>query len=165
MCAMTMATDGLAIEVLELEPADERTLEDETVSAFARLIPLLSDRTAAPDRARVARVLSHPANTVFAARALPDGPILGLLTLVTVELPTGSQAHIEDVVVDAAARGLGIGCALVAAALEAAAAGGARHVDLTSAPHRVAARELYRKLGFEPRETGVFRHPLGGCED
>lgn len=150
--------DETAIEVLKA--ADEQDLDGETVSAFARLIPLLSGSAPVPDAARVARVLAHPANTVFAARTIPDGRILGLLTLVAVELPTGAEARIEDVVVDDRARGLGLGRALVTAALEAAAAGGARHVELTSAPHRVAARGLYRRLGFELRETGVFRHTL-----
>jgi ribosomal protein S18 acetylase RimI-like enzyme len=152
--------DEFAIEVLK--PADESALDDETAAAFARLLPLLSATAPVPDRARVARVLCHPANTVFAARTAPEGRILGVLTLVTLELPTGTQTRIEDVVVDDSARGLGVGRALVTAALRAAADGGARFVELTSAPHRVAARELYRRLGFEQRDTGVFRHPLEG---
>lgn len=150
--------DEIAVEVLK--PADEQSLDEAVVAAFVRLIPLLSDSAPVPDAGRVARVLGHPANTVFAARTVPDGRILGLLTLVAVELPTGMEARIEDVVVDEAARGLGLGRALVTAALQAAAAAGARYVDLTSAPHRVSARALYRGVGFEARETDVFRHAL-----
>ena len=151
--------DNTTIEVLE--SADGA--DDAVVAAFARLIPLLSSSAPIPDRDRVERVLGHPGNTVFAARtADPEQRILGLLTLVHIELPTGAEARIEDVVVDDAARGLGLGRALVAAALEAAAKQGARYVDLTSAPRRVAARQLYQSLGFEQRETGVFRHRLDG---
>ena len=139
-----------------LESADDAVIE-----AFARLIPLLSTSAPTPDRDRVQRVLAHPANTVFAARTGdPEQRILGLLTLVNIELPTGTEARTEDVVVDAAARGLGLGRALVVAALKAAAKQGARYVDLTSAPRRAAARHLYQSLGFEQRETGVFRHRL-----
>ena len=135
--------------------------DEAVVEAFARLIPLLSSSAPIPDRARVERVLGHPGNTVFAARTPdPERRILGVLTLVHIELPTGAEARIEDVVVDDAARGLGLGRALVLAALEAAARQGARYVDLTSAPRRVAARQLYQSLGFEQRETGVFRHGL-----
>jgi ribosomal protein S18 acetylase RimI-like enzyme len=152
--------DEIAVEVLK--PADEQGVDEAIVAAFARLIPLLSSSAPIPDARRVARVLSHPANTVFAARTVPDGRILGLLTLVAVELPTGMEARIEDVVVDEAARGLGLGRTLVTAALEAAAAADARYVDLTSAPHRVSARALYQRVGFEARETGVFRHQLEG---
>ena len=154
MAAMNTET---TIEVLE--SADGA--DDAVVEAFARLIPLLSASAPVPDRDRVERVLGHPANTVFAARTRePERRILGLLTLVHLELPTGPEARIEDVVVDDAARGLGLGRALVTAALEAAASRGARYVDLTSAPRRVAARQLYQSLGFEQRETGVFRHRL-----
>ena len=147
------------ITVLEVADA----ADDAVVAAFARLIPLLSTSARSPDRDRVERVLGHAGNTVFAARAADaQRRILGLLTLVHIELPTGAEARIEDVVVDDAARGLGLGRALVAAALEAAAKQGASFVDLTSAPHRVAARRLYQSLGFEQRETGVFRHRLDG---
>ena len=33
----------------------------------------------------------------------------------------------------------------------------AQVVDLTSRPHRADARDLYEKLGFALRDTGVFR--------
>jgi ribosomal protein S18 acetylase RimI-like enzyme len=149
------------VTITVLESAD-----DEAAEAFARLIPLLSTGAPAPDRARVEKVLAHAANTVFAARALTHerdrytGTIIGLATLVRLELGTGTEARLEDVVVDESARGTGVGRALTRAALRAAATRGARYVDLTSAPHRAAARALYRSLGFEERETGVFRHRL-----
>jgi ribosomal protein S18 acetylase RimI-like enzyme len=151
--------DAPKITIAVLESAD-----DASVAAFERLIPLLSTSAPVPDRDVVLRVLEHPANTVYAACA-DDGRILGLATLVTVELATGREARIEDVVVDESARGLGAGHALVTAALAGAAASGARHVDLTSAPRRVAARALYTKLGFAARDTGVFRHDLAGYRD
>ncbi len=34
---------------------------------------------------------------------------------------------------------------------------GTRGVDLTSRPSREAAKRLYRRLGFEPRDTNVYR--------
>ena len=155
----TMDTNKVTIDVLE--PAD--SADDAVLGAFARLIPLLSTSAPIPDRDRIERVLGHPGNTVFAARTRDaERRILGLLTLVHIELPTGTEARVEDVVVDDAARGLGLGRALVVAALEAAAKQRARYVDLTSAPRRVAARQLYQRLGFEQRETGVFRHRLDG---
>ena len=46
---------------------------------------------------------------------------------------------------------------LVRAAVERAAAMGARTVDLTSRPSRADANRLYVNLGFEPRETNVYR--------
>ena len=149
---MVLVNTDFTIEVLE-------AADDDVVEAFARMVPLLSTSAQVPDRARVERVVGHAANTVFAARD-GGGRIVGLLTLVVLELATGTEARVEDVVVDEALRGAGVGRGLVVAALEAAAAHGARYVDLTSAPRRVAARGLYQSLGFEPRETGVFRHTL-----
>ena len=53
-------------------------------------------------------------------------------------------------------------------ALELARERGARTVDLTSRPSREAANRLYERLGFEPRETDVYRlslprRPCGAC--
>jgi ribosomal protein S18 acetylase RimI-like enzyme len=75
-------------------------------------------------------------------------------------LPTGVRAWIEDVVVDDGSRGAGVASALVAAALERAQEQGARTVDLTSRPDREAANRLYVRLGFERRETNVYRRTL-----
>jgi ribosomal protein S18 acetylase RimI-like enzyme len=36
---------------------------------------------------------------------------------------------------------------------------GAKTVELTSRPSREAANRLYRRLGFEIRETNVYRYP------
>ena len=84
--------------------------------------------------------------------------IVGSLTLVLFRIPTGLRAWIEDVVVDGTARGTGVGEALNRRALALAAERGARTVDLTSRPSREAANRLYARLGFERRETNVYRH-------
>jgi ribosomal protein S18 acetylase RimI-like enzyme len=93
--------------------------------------------------------------------AREEGRVLGMLTLITFEIPTAVRAWIEDVVVDEAARGRGVAAALVAAALEHAEARGARTVDLTSRPDREAANRLYVRMGFEARATNVYRRTLG----
>ena len=86
-----------------------------------------------------------------------DGTILGTLTLVWFRIPTGVRAWIEDVVVDEAARGRGVGETLNLGALDRARALGARTVDLTSRPKREAANRLYKRIGFVPRDTNVYR--------
>jgi len=72
-------------------------------------------------------------------------------------IPTGLRAWIEDVVVDDAARGQGVGAELTREAARLARAAGARTVDLTSRPSREAANRLYERLGFRPRDTKVYR--------
>jgi ribosomal protein S18 acetylase RimI-like enzyme len=54
-----------------------------------------------------------------------------------------------------------VGDALNRAALQIAAERGARTVDLTSRPSREAANRLYRRLGFQARETNVYRFDHG----
>ena len=92
------------------------------------------------------------------AAAGAAAPILGMLTLATFTIPTGLRAWVEDVVVDGQARGRGAGQALVEAAVAHATSIGARTVDLTSRPSREAANRLYRRAGFELRETNVYRY-------
>jgi ribosomal protein S18 acetylase RimI-like enzyme len=75
-------------------------------------------------------------------------------------IPTGIRAWIEDVVVDEAARGRGVGEALNRHALDRARAEGAKTIDLTSRPTREAANRLYLRLGFVPRETNIYRFTL-----
>jgi ribosomal protein S18 acetylase RimI-like enzyme len=89
-----------------------------------------------------------------------DGEVVGSLTLAFYRIPTGLKAWIEDVVVDDTARGRGLGEALNRAALDEARRRGAKDVSLTSRPSREAANRLYRRIGFEPRETNVYRYTL-----
>ncbi|MCU1498773.1 MAG: putative acetyltransferase [Acidimicrobiales bacterium] len=130
---------------------------DELVDAFARLIPQLSRSSPAPDAGVLGEIIAAPATDLLVARG-DDGTILGSLTLVVFRIPTGLRAWIEDVVVDGDARGRGVGEALNRYAVDVAAERGARSVDLTSRPSREAANRLYRRLGFEPRETNVYRY-------
>ena len=127
----------------------------ELVEAMVRLLPQLSSSAPAPTSAELDEIATSPATVLLVARL--DGRIVGSLTLALFRIPTGMRAWIEDVVVDEAARGHGVGDALNRAALEIAAERGARTVDLTSRPSREAANRLYRRLGFQPRETNVYR--------
>ncbi|MDP9071262.1 MAG: GNAT family N-acetyltransferase [Actinomycetota bacterium] len=132
------------------------------VDAFATLVPQLSRSSAPPGAPELAEMVAAPGTHLLVARAAPDsaagGPIVGTLTLVVFRIPTGLRAWIEDVVVDESVRGRGVGEALTLAAIDLAAAAGARTVDLTSRPSREAANRLYRRLGFEQRDTNVYRY-------
>lgn len=141
-----------------IEIADEAN--HELVEAFARLIPQLSKSSPPPSAAEVAEMVESAASDVLVARL--DGRIVGTLTLVVFRIPTGVRAWIEDVVVDDAARGHGVGEALNQFALDLARRKGAKTVDLTSRPSREAANRLYQRIGFHPRETNVYRLDLEG---
>jgi ribosomal protein S18 acetylase RimI-like enzyme len=131
----------------------------ELLEAFAHLVPQLSSSNPPPTEAELAELVASPTTTVLVARAA-NGTIAGTLTLCTFRIPTGVRAWIEDVVVDGAARGQGVGKALTLAAVDEARRLGARTVDLTSRPSREAANGLYQSLGFQQRTTNVYRITL-----
>lgn len=125
-------------------------------AAFARLIPQLSSSASPMNIEQIGELLAQPCIDLMVYK--DEGEILGMLTLVTFTIPTGTRAWIEDVVVDDAARGKGVGRFLVEAACDLATTRGAKSVDLTSRPSREAANRLYRRCGFEARETNVYRY-------
>ena len=141
----------------------------ELVAAMERLIPQLS-RSAKPLTAEQTQALVDQDSvylfvfrtdkpvTAADGTAGEAGTILGMLSLATFAIPPGVRAWVEDVVVDAGTRGMGAGQQLVEAAVAHAQKIGARTVDLTSRPSREAANRLYRRCGFELRETNVYRY-------
>ncbi|MFF4347779.1 GNAT family N-acetyltransferase [Streptomyces sp. NPDC001530] len=137
-----------------------REASQELVDAFGRLLPQLSSTAEPLDRAAVDRMVSCDANTVLVARAA--GEIVGTLTLVLLPVPSGLRGRIEDVVVDTAARGRGVAALLTREALRLAREAGARTVDLTSRPDRQAANRLYERLGFQARQSTVYRYLVEG---
>ena len=136
------------------------SVDDDLVAAVDGLIPQLSSSSSSPSKETLARIVAAEGATLFVAR--DEGRVVGMLTLITFEIPTAVRAWIEDVVVDEAARGQGIAAALVQAAVDYAEARGTRTVDLTSRPDREAANRLYLRMGFETRSTNVYRRTLAG---
>nr|WP_255544911.1 GNAT family N-acetyltransferase [Frankia sp. AgW1.1] len=132
------------------------TVNAELVEAFDRLLPQLSRNAAPLDADALTRLVEWPGNQLLVARV--DDRILGVLTLVMFPIPTGLRAWIEDVVVDEAGRGQGIGADLTTEAIRLAHLAGARTVDLTSRPSRQSANRLYERLGFQLRDSQVYRH-------
>jgi ribosomal protein S18 acetylase RimI-like enzyme len=148
-------------DMIEITESTEVT--PELVEAFERHTPQLSRSNPPPTSGELAEIAASEATILLVARD-PErqgaDAIVGSLTLALFRIPTGLRAWIEDVVVDDSVRGQGVGEALNRCALEMARLRGARTVDLTSRPSRDAANRLYRRLGFEPRETNVYRYDL-----
>ena len=147
-----MADDGVRIE-------EATWVDDELVEAFQLLIPQLSSSNPPPDAATLEAIVDGTETVLLIARdELDGGRIVGSLTLALFQIPTALRAWIEDVVVDTAVRGRGIGEKLNLVALERARAAGAVTVDLTSRPKRESANRLYTRMGFEQRDTNVYRY-------
>ncbi|RPF37670.1 GNAT family N-acetyltransferase [Streptomyces sp. TLI_185] len=138
---------------MKLEVEIARQADQELVEVFGRLLTQQSTSAEPLDAEAVGRIVACDANTVLIARA--EREIVGTLTLVMFPVPTGLRARVEDVVVDAVARGHGVAGLLMEKALQIARDAGARTVDLTSRPDREAANRLYERLGFLARESTV----------
>ncbi|MEU3209170.1 GNAT family N-acetyltransferase [Streptomyces cyaneofuscatus] len=132
-----------------------REAREELVEAFSRLLPQLSSTAKPLDYDAISRMVTCDANRVLVARTAEA--IIGSLTLVLLPVPSGLRARIEDVVVDTGARGKGVAALLTEEALRVAREAGARTVDLTSRPDRAAANRLYDRLGFQVRDSTVYR--------
>ena len=135
-------------------------VDDALVDAVERLVPQLSTSTPPPTRVELEVIVAGPSTMLLLART-SGGSVVGMLTLAIFRIPTGVRAWIEDVVVDVDARGQGVGEALTREAVRIAGTHGARTVELTSRPAREAANRLYQRLGFERRDTNVFRFSIG----
>ena len=138
-----------------------KKVTEKIVAAFQRLIPQLTEHSLPPDREALTKMAVSPETVIFLAWE-PDenGEIVGSASLAIAYSPTGAHGWIEDVVVDQAARGQGVGKALTQTLLDRARVLGLKQVYLTSRPSRVAANQLYQSMGFIKRETNVYRYDL-----
>jgi ribosomal protein S18 acetylase RimI-like enzyme len=144
---------SLSSVTVRIESATEATAE--LRDALEVLLPQLNPSLPIPSVGQLAAVLGDPAVTLLVAR---DGPfIVGTAAVVVYVTPIWVKARIEDVVVDQTARGQGVGEALVRECIDLARRRGAGIVELQSARSRVAANRLYPRLGFELRDSNVYR--------
>lgn len=127
-------------------------VDDELAEAVARLLPQLNPKARLPTREELAAMVASPAAHLLVVR---DPEIVGTLTLTVFWTLVGLQGRINTLVVDAAARGRGVGEALTREAVRIARAAGVRRITLSSRRERAAAHRLYGRVGFEstPNET------------
>jgi len=140
-------------EIIQLTSADERALSEVNV-----LLKQLSERIP-PCTLELLKDIVEDKNLELWV-ALENEKIVGMGELVIVLKPDGTIAQIEDVVVDEGQRGKGLGKAISEKLIERAQERGARAIHLSSNPLRVAANELYKKIGFELHGTNSYRMKL-----
>ena len=126
------------------------------LAGINRLLPQLSSSAAPLTPENLARLLRREDTYIY---IVPDahGTPQAMATLCLCASPTGTKAWIEDVVTDRTMRGRGYGRALIDHLCAEARRMGAKSINLTSRPEREAANRLYRSLGFEQRDTNVYR--------
>ena len=133
------------------------SVDDDLCAAVALLVPQLSrPRRHRPVHSSNASSL-RPATTLFLAR--DGGRIVGMLTLVAFQIPTGVRAWIEDVVVDEGCPGHRCRRCPRRRPRSTAPAPGARARSISPrGPTARSANRLYVRMGFERRETNVYRY-------
>ncbi len=136
-----------------------------TVDDLPAIVRLLDDgrgreATAAPLAAEYRRafdaIKSDPRTLLVVAD--DEGTVVGTLQvsfLPTMNLHGGTRAQVEGVFVDAAARGHGVGHALMQWAIDQASARGCRLVQLTTHKDRARAKAFYESLGFSATHEGM----------
>lgn len=138
--------------------ADTQKLElatlnaEQQAEAFALIVQLREhlDREEYLRRVRVQQAAGYQL-----VGAWLDGALVGVMGMRPVHtLARGPHLHIDDLVVDAAARGTGIGSALLRHALEQARARGLVAVFLDSRPEVI---EFYRAHGFAEHSATLMR--------
>ena len=102
-----------------------------------------------------AEIINSSATHLYVAEE--NHTILGMLSLAIFPIPTGVRAWVEDVVVKTEA-GKGVGKLLTLHAISESKKFGAVSLDLTSRPSREIANKLYQSVGFDVRETNVYRY-------
>ena len=129
---------------MKLEVRQVTEVTDSLLEAFGRLMPQLSPRLEAPSGERLRAVAANPSAALFTAES--GGAVVGALTLVWYDVPSGRKAWIEDVVVDAAARGFGAGEARGAGACRR---GRRREGDAHLQPFARGCAQTVRKNGIQ----------------
>ena len=100
--------------------------------------------------ARVRKLLAGGETTVLVAGPGPDG--LAVLRFREAIWADALECYLAELYVVPDRRGNGLGRALMEAAIDAARAEGATHMDLGTSEDDLAARALYESLGFSNRE-------------
>ncbi|MBI4086077.1 MAG: GNAT family N-acetyltransferase [Candidatus Liptonbacteria bacterium] len=82
--------------------------------------------------------------------------IVGMATLYIIIMLGKTVGTVEEVVVDSAYRGKGLGKKILQMLIRVARKKKVKKLYLTSRPSRVAANKLYQKLGFKLKETNPY---------
>jgi ribosomal protein S18 acetylase RimI-like enzyme len=141
---------------MDMEIIEIKNYQPELLEAINRMLPQLSPTASMLSESALKQIVESSSSHLLMAAV--NNKYHGSLTLVVYKIPTGSRAWIEDVVVCSKARGKGLGRKLIESALDLAKQLGAETVNLTSRASRETANELYKKLGFEKRETNAYRY-------
>ena len=94
-----------------------------------------------------------------------DDLVIGMATVSDVSTLTGKRAYVDDVVVLDSHRGQGVAREIMEAITRHYEELGYDSLNLTCQPRREAANKLYPAVGYEKRDTNVYRLKLSKQEN
>lgn len=130
----------------------------EYVGTVNKLLRQLTTSTVELNEGSLLEIINSDESHLFFA--CTDDSVIGMATLAFCHTPTGTKGWIEDVIVDSCFRGKGIGKQLMQHTVDYARKFAPCTLMLTSRPARVAANRLYQSIGFDRKETNVYRMKL-----
>jgi GNAT superfamily N-acetyltransferase len=133
---------------------------DPDAKSIRSLVAQLDDQFQVLSDEDIKEMLSASSNHLYVYREKESHEIVGMITLIVYRIPYKMKGWLEDVVVDEKHRGKGIATLLMEHAIEEAKNHHVKSLDLTSNPKRESANQLYVRLGFEKRDTNVYRLTL-----
>ncbi|MBI2613632.1 MAG: GNAT family N-acetyltransferase [Candidatus Levybacteria bacterium] len=143
---------------MEITIEQIKTFSSDLTPALNSLLKQLNEEAEALDDKDVMGIIESSPNRLFVARSGRE--IIGMLTLIVFRSAFAKKGLLEDIVVDSKYRGKGVGTKIILAAIDEARREGVTHLDFTSSPQREDANRLYQHMGFEKRDTNVYRIKL-----
>ncbi|MCM4167971.1 Mycothiol acetyltransferase [Arenibacter antarcticus] len=97
-----------------------------------------------------------PENAITFAYCMEKDKLVGMALMCAYTVVSGYKGWVEDVVVDKAYRGQGIGRKLMEKLVDEGKRKGLSEILLFSADKRIEAIGLYKSLGFQQKESRIY---------
>lgn len=154
---MTMQDNQITFEqVTTFSPALSQRIRELAQMIGSNYKPLTDDD--------LKELLASHDTGLLVAKDIETEEIAGMITIFVKRTPYVRKATFEDIVIDEKFRGRGIGQQLLQHAITFAKEKEAHYIDVTSRPRRIASNSLYQKMGFQKRDTNVYRYIIDYAE-
>lgn len=141
---------------MRLEILKSEALTNEVQTQVAGLYRQLN----ADNKQRPLQEILQAENNVHVIVCMIDNKVVGTALLSTYKVISGYRGMVDDVVVDSSQRSKGIGRKLMERLLELGRTLGLDEILLFTGHHRKPAIALYKSLGFNLRESGLYNKRL-----
>src|SRR5258708_30782010 len=138
-----------------IEQVKEFSLE--VADAIDKFVCQLGEKYQPFTKDSLKEIINAKQSYLFIARHVPTQEVAGMIMETVYRIPYAKKAYVDDLFVDEKFRNMGIATKLMQKTVDTAKEQHASYVDFTSKPYRVAGNALYEKLGFQKRDTNVYR--------